>query len=124
LLALLITLASQGIGSHAAENVLLYTPYTNITVTPGESLTYPVDVINHSSQIEDVELSVDGLPDKWEAKLTADGLTVQQVAVKPNESQKITLQLDVPLQVNKGAYRFQLTAKGKATLPLTVNVSE
>jgi uncharacterized membrane protein len=125
LLTLILGIAAAGSGSSwAAESLSLYTPYTNISVTPGESINYSVDVINNSGQIQDAELHVEGLPAKWEAKITADGWSVQQVSVKPNSVQSISLQVDVPLEVNKGAYRFQLVAKGKASLPLTVNVSE
>jgi uncharacterized membrane protein len=118
------TAALGSSGTFAAEALSLYTPYTNITVTPGESINYSVEVINNSNQIQNAELYVEGLPDKWEAKMTSDGWTIQQVSVKPNSSHTISLQVDVPLQVNKGAYRFQLVAKGKTALPLTVNVSE
>jgi uncharacterized membrane protein len=125
LLTLVLGMAAVGSGSSsAAQSLLLYTPYTNITVTPGESINYTVDLINNSSQIQDAELSVQGLPGKWEAKITSDGWSIQQVSVKPNSTQTVSLQVDVPLEVNKGAYRFQLVAKGKASLPLTVNVSE
>jgi uncharacterized membrane protein len=124
LLALLVCLASFGGGSVYAAGLSLYTPYPTVSVTPGESIQYSVDIINHSGAIDVADLAVTDLPPKWEAKLTADGMSVQQVAVKPNDSRNISLQVDVPLDANKGTYRFQLTAKGKGSLPLTVTVSE
>jgi len=110
--------------SLAAESLSLYTPYPNITVTPGESIQFSVDIINNTGSIEDAQLYVADLPSKWEAKLTADGWSVQQVAVKPNDSRNVSLQVDVPLDANKGTYQFQLAARGKTVLPLTVNVSQ
>jgi uncharacterized membrane protein len=125
LLALAVSFAGLGLsGAVAAESLSLYTPFPTITVTPGESISYSVDVINNSGAIEEADLLVVDLPPKWEAKITADGWSVQQVAVKPKESRTVSLQVDVPLDVNKGTYRFQLEAKGKAILPLTVTVSQ
>jgi uncharacterized membrane protein len=125
LLTLLICLTSLGSGNAiAAGSLVLYTPYPNITVTPGESIQYTVDIINNSGEIKVADLSVNALPAKWEAKLTADGLSVQQVAVKPNDTRSVSLQVDVPLDANKGTYRFQLSAKDQSVLPLTVTVSQ
>ncbi|WP_019121999.1 NEW3 domain-containing protein [Brevibacillus massiliensis] len=125
LLTLLLILAAFGAtGAFAAGGISVYTPLTNISVTPGESINYSVDVINNTSEIQNVALAVTGLPDKWEAKLTSDGWSVSSVSVKPNSSYNLSLQVDVPLQVDKGAYHFQLNAGGKGVLPLTVNVSE
>jgi uncharacterized membrane protein len=125
LLALFVGLAGFGAsGADAAESLSLYTPYPNITVTPGESIQYSIDVINNGGGIQVADLQVTELPAKWEAKITADGWSVHQVAVKPRESRTVSLQVDVPLDANKGTYRFQLQARGKASLPLTVNVSQ
>lgn len=125
LLAVAICLASFGFGSaNAAESLSLYTPYPNITVTPGESIQYSIDVINNSGVIQDASLRVADLPANWEAKITADGMSVEQVAVKPRETRSVSLQVDVPLNANKGTYRFQLEAAGKSVLPLVVNLSQ
>lgn len=110
--------------SSAAGEVTLYTPYTSISVTPGESIQYNVDVINNTGSVQEAALSVTGLPQQWEYQLTSGGWSLQRIAVRPDESQSVSLQVDVPLEINKGTYRFQLVADGKATLPLTVEVTE
>lgn len=110
--------------SHAAGEVTLYTPYTSISVTPGESIQYNVEVINNSSGVQEAALSVQGLPEKWEYQLTSGGWSVQRIAVLPDQRQNVSLQVDVPLEINKGTYRFQLVAEGKASLPLIVQVTE
>jgi uncharacterized membrane protein len=112
-------------GAVSAEEgaVSLYTPYSSISAPPGDSISYSVDVINNSTLIQTVELSVDNVPQDWKASLTAGGRGIQKLSVKPKETQTVNLQIDVPLKVDKGAYTFTLTAKGAASLPLTVNVS-
>src|SRR5690606_21074694 len=60
----------------------------------------------------------------WEYDLTAGGRAIRQISVKPDSSQTVNLQLNVPLEVNKGEYRFAVNAGSFDTLPLTINVSE
>jgi uncharacterized membrane protein len=108
----------------AADSVALYTPYTRISVPPGESINYNIDVINNSSEIKYVEISLSGLPRGWNYVLKSGGWKISQIAVLPGGKQPFTLIVDVPLQVNKGSYRFKVDAKGFDSLPLTVTVSE
>ena len=42
----------------ASESVTLYTPYTKISVPPGESIDYAIDVINNSKELQNVDISV------------------------------------------------------------------
>jgi uncharacterized membrane protein len=108
----------------AASGVTLYTPYTKIAVPPGESISYSIDVINKSSEIQNVEISLEGLPQGWNYTLRSGGWNISEISVLPGEKQTLNLLLEVPLQVNKGRYRFKVDAKGFDSLPLTVTVSE
>lgn len=122
--------------SHAdptGQGIILYTPYTSRSITPGKSLTYSVDVINQSNSIQDVSLSVRGIPDSWDPTFTAGASNIQQIAVKPKSldkkhSQQIELNLDIPLKIKKGRYPFKLvgtTSSGRSfSLPLQVNVTK
>ncbi|UFJ39703.1 NEW3 domain-containing protein [Brevibacillus humidisoli] len=110
--------------SYAAGGITLFTPYTSISVTPGESINYNIQLINNSSEMQETALSVQGLPEGWEYQLTSGGWSLQRMAVLPDEPQNVSLQVDVPLEIDKGTYRFQLVAEGKASLPLVVNVTE
>jgi uncharacterized membrane protein len=110
-------------GSSSAQNVILYTPYTRISVSPGESITYAVDVINKSSALKSADIAITGLPKDWTYELKSEGWNVSQLSVLPGEKKSFSLQLQVPLKINKGSYRFLLQAKGLSQLPLTVNVS-
>ncbi len=113
--------------SHAndvTESVTLYTPYTKISVPPGESIDYSIDVINNSKELQNVEISVAGMPKGWNYVLKSGGWTIGQLSILPGDRKSLSLKVDVPLQVNKGGYRFNVLAGGKWTLPLVVNISE
>lgn len=108
----------------AAQGVTLYTPYTKISVPPGESINYDVDVINNSHAVSNAAIAISGLPRGWTYTLKSGGWTVDQVSVLPRDRKTISLQVQVPLQVNKGTYHFMLSARGLGVLPLTVVVSK
>lgn len=120
----LTVLAWGGVPTSAAGELTLFTPYTSIAVTPGESINYNVQVINNSNGMQETALTVQGLPENWEYQLTSGGWSLQRIAVLPDEPQYVSLQVDVPLEIDKGTYRFQLVAEGKASLPLVVQVTE
>jgi uncharacterized membrane protein len=117
-------LSAWGHPGQSAGGVTLYTPYTKIAVPPGESISYSVDVINKSSEIQNVEISLEDLPRGWNYTLRSGGWNISEISVLPGEKQTLNLLLEVPLQVNKGRYRIKVNAKGFDTLPLTVTVSE
>lgn len=124
----LLTLFIPVSKAFAQTGVLLYTPHTGLTVSPGETLTYDVSVINESNAIKNVTFQIDDLPKNWESQITANGNSIRQLSVKPNDEQAITLEITIPLEVKKNDYRFQLIAKGtdgsSASLPFLVAVSE
>ena len=107
-----------------AADVSLYTPYTMISVPPGESLNYTIDVRNDGSQTRNVNISVAAVPRGWVYSLKSGGWTVKQLSILPGQTKNLNLQVDVPLKVNKGNYRFKIVAEGYDELPLVVNVSE
>lgn len=112
-------------GSQAiAEGIILYTPYTKISVPPGESIEYSIDVINNSPVVKNVEFSITGLPKSWVFDLKSGGWKIGQLSVLPGEKKSVSLSVEVPLQVNKGNYRFEVVAQGLYRLPLNVTVSE
>ncbi len=113
-----------GYAAYASGSVTLYTPYTKISVSPGESIDYAIDVINKSSAICNVEIVLTGLPKGWDYTLKSGGWNVSELSVLPDEKKNVSLKLEVPLKIDKGAYRFNVVAKGLYTLPLTVVVSE
>lgn len=105
------------------SGVTFFTPYINIAVTPGETISYSIDVQNKSGQIKNIPLSVKA-PEGWQTTLTAGGWKIEEISVKPNDSQTITLTVEVPLKVDKGSYKVVLLGSGVPVLTLTVNVTE
>ena len=41
-----------------SNNVVLYSPYTKISVSPGESINYSIDLINNGSEIYNENISL------------------------------------------------------------------
>jgi len=107
----------------ASNNVTLYTPYTKISVPPGESVNYSIDIINNSKNLQNKDISVSGIPRGWNYELKSGGWTIGQLSVLPGERKNIALKVDVPYQVNKGTYRFKVMAGDSVALPLTIVVS-
>lgn len=114
------------VSGHAAfaQNLSLYTPYTKISVPPGEAIDYAIDLINNSSAIKTTDIAVVGLPKGWDFELKSGDWHVEQLSVLPKEKKNFSLKVNVPLKINKGTYRFQVVAKGHTSLPLMVVVSE
>jgi len=121
----LLILFSLGSGHVAlAQNLSLYTPYTKVSVPPGEAIDYAIDLINNSSAIKTTDIAVVGLPKGWDFELKSGDWRVEQLSVLPKEKKNFSLKVNVPLKINKGTYRFQVVAKGHTSLPLMVVVSE
>ena len=112
----------------AAEGIELYTAYTGISVTPGETIDYSFEVLNHTNTTQHVSLSLDGLQEGWQALINSDGWDVQQLSVKPGEPKSLSINITVPLEVKKGNYQITAVAEADsgltAELPLNITVSE
>jgi uncharacterized membrane protein len=91
-----------------AETVTLFTPYSGIAVTPGERLSYNIDVNNDTAQVQRLQLQVENLAQGWEYRIRSGGFAVQELSVYPGESERFTLEVEVPLQVERGQYAFQM----------------
>jgi uncharacterized membrane protein len=108
----------------STDSVTLYTPYTKISVPPGESIDYTIDLINYSKKLKNADISLSGIPKGWTYSLKSGGWTIGQISILPGERKSLNLKVEVPLKVNKGSYRFSLVAGGFEPLPLCVVVSE
>ena len=117
-------LSHSNYAAPASDSIVLYTPFTRISVPPGESVDYAIDVINNSDKLQRVDLYVTGISGKWNYSLKSGGWTVSQLSILPGEKKSVSLKVDIPLQVNKGNYRFKIVAEDHTVLPLTINVSE
>ena len=105
------------------KSVILYTPYTKISVSPGASIDYSIDLINNTDQLMNANLSVSGLSSSWKHEMKSGGWSLSQLSVLPKEKKTFNLKVEVPLKVNKGNYHFVVYA-GNAKLPLDVVVAQ
>ena len=110
--------------SPASDSVSLYTPYTIVSLPPGKSVNYDIDVINHGKSIQNVDIYLSGLPRSWNHSITSGSYDIKQLSVMPGGKRSFNLTVEVPLKVNKGNYHFKVVAGRLAVLPLIVNVSE
>lgn len=130
IIALITTLISLfiPITSTQAQPVTIFTPYTGLTASPGETITYNVDLINNDNSVKSVSFDFNHLPKNWTTSITANGNTIKQLSVKPGGEEQITVEVNVPMEVKKNDYRFELVAKGTdgstSSLPLLVSVTE
>ncbi|MGB8489915.1 MAG: NEW3 domain-containing protein [Bacteroidales bacterium] len=117
-------LSFTGFATQKADSVILYSPYTKISVPPGQSVDYSIDLINKGKEIIDADISLKGLPSSWKYTLKAGAYVIRQVSVLPGDKKVLNLTLAVPVNVNKGSYRFMISAGNLTELPLTIVVSE
>jgi uncharacterized membrane protein len=108
----------------AADGVTLYTPYTKISVPPGESVNYTIDVHNKGDATKNVDIYLSGLPKSWDYELKSGGWNIKQLSILPGEKKSLSLKVEIPYRVNKGNYLFRVIARNYYTLPLVVNISE
>ncbi|MGQ8337859.1 COG1470 family protein [Sunxiuqinia sp. A32] len=113
----------QSVNAQNKDGLELYTPYTKISVSPGKSVSYSVDLINNGSQTSNEFISVSNIPRSWNYTLTAGGYDVDKLAVLSGQKKTLTLKVDVPYQVRKGNYTFYIKAGDVVKLPVTINVS-
>lgn len=106
------------------QNVTFYTPFKKIIVAPGESVTYKIDVINDSEQLQEFNLSVEGFSKLWDYTMKSGGYDIKELAVLASDKKTLNLTVTVPLKVKKGNHRFAIVSNREKVLPLTIQVSE
>jgi len=108
----------------SAGEITVYTPRTYIEVAPGEEVNYSVELMNNTDSVQRAELSVTGLPSGWNYSISSGSFSAKEIAVKPDQQQTVTVEVEVPLQVQRGVYRFTVSAGNGNTLPLAIEVTE
>lgn len=112
----------------AATGVSLYTPYTGVSVAPGETIDYSFELMNDTNTIKQLTFDIVGLSQDWEYDITSGGWSLNELSVKPNDSNRFTVDVYVPLKVQKGTYNFSLIANGDqgnvSEIPLSITVTE
>lgn len=117
-------LCLNGYADLKTDSLALYTTFTKISVPPGESIDYTIDVINNSKEIKNADISISGMPKGWSYVLKSGSWSIGQISILPGERRSLSLKVEVPLKVNKGSYRFKVVAAGYEPLSLVVIISE
>jgi len=68
----------------AADSVTLYTPNTKVSVPPGESVSYSIDAINNSEEVQNLDLRLYGIPKGWEYSLKSGAYQVSEERKRPS----------------------------------------
>ncbi|MDR1861254.1 MAG: hypothetical protein LBR06_10090 [Bacteroidales bacterium] len=113
----------SGLTASVKGSATLYTPYTRLAVSPGTSIDYTIDLVNHSGQMSNDEISIVGMPDNWKYNLVSGAYSPRRISVLNGEKKTMTLKVDVPYQVEKNTYTFYVRA-GSSSLQLVVDVTE
>ena len=120
--ATFILLFFCSLSSAQTDSLILYTPYTNVSVSPGNTVNYSIDIINKGTKTRDENIVVSNIPRAWDYSITAGGYSINKMATLPGKKKTLTLKIDIPYQVRKGSYTFYAKA-GQVSLPLTIQVS-
>ncbi len=113
-----------------AKYIELSTKYPSMVIKAGDSYTFDLDVDNCSGMSQDVELSIEEIPENWTGSFSAGSKQVSVVHVKHEEANTdIDFALDVPTDAADGDYEIRLKAQGEGyadtmTLNLTVSAEQ
>ena len=107
----------------AATEFKLSTPYPAVTIQPGNSVTFALDISVPAP--ERVGLAVSGTPTGWTASLRGGGNIVDAVYAGGTTAVSVELSVSVPAAAPAGATTLTVTAssdQGTRTLPIQVTV--
>ncbi len=122
--AILLALMAPGAAPIArAQSLLLTAPYPAVSVAPGTTASFDIDV--RADAPVRVDLSVEDVPDGWTTTLRGGGREVSSVFADPDEPPELVLDVDVPDAARAGTTTIMLVGREGGTvvrLPLDVTV--
>jgi uncharacterized membrane protein len=108
----------------AANGLEVTTPYTAVSVAPGNKVSFDLEV--SSTRNANVDLSLAGVPSGWTASIFGGGFVVDGVAVTSSTPAKVRLDVTVPADAAAGTSTVRVTARGggaEDTLPIAIRVN-
>lgn len=105
------------------DSLEIYTPYTKVSVSPGSTVNYSIDIINNGAETQNQTIYITNMPRLWSYTLTADGLNINKLAVLPSAKKTLSLKVEVPYQVKKGDYTIYAKMGNGVSLPIIINIS-
>lgn len=107
--------------------IVITTQDTALTANAGKAITFPVDVMNNTSNVERIHLNVASAPNNWQPVFQDRGYDVSQIDLLPGKSDTLTFQVTPPATTPAGQSHITLeaaTAGGLSTsLGLTVGIT-
>jgi len=104
----------------AADALSLTTPFPAVSVSPGNRVSFNLNV--KTSQTARVDLTVSGVPTGWTATFHGGGFIVSAVQTSGTDATQVRLDIDVPADAT-GTTTMTVTGKGNGatvTLPLDI----
>lgn len=108
----------------AANGLEVTTPYTAVSVAPGNKLSFDLQV--SSTRNANVDLSLAGVPSGWTANIFGGGFVVDGVAVSSGSPAKVRLDVTVPADASASTSTIRVSARGggaEDTLPIAIRVN-
>ncbi|SHE37452.1 Uncharacterized membrane protein [Mariniphaga anaerophila] len=115
--------AAAAVKADAKDSLEVYSPYTKVSVAPGSTVNYKIDIINHGNTTRNENIVISNVQRSWNSMLTASGLNIKKLAVLPGEKKTLDLKVEVPYQVKKGTYTIYAKAGDDSVLPLMITVA-
>ena len=109
------------------QGLAFTTPYPATSVSLNETTTLNLTLHNYGLPPQLLKLSVTQAPKGWTTSFLGDGVPVGEVAVNPDDSADISLQVQPPADAKAGDYNVTLLALGKneqVKLPLTLTLAK
>ncbi len=119
--AALVLLAALAPIASAAHGLQVTTPYPEVSVAPGEDVTFDLEVgANRSSRIR---LAVEGVPEGWTAKLQGGGFVINGVATRGSTPAEVQLNVSVPEDATEGPQQLTVRAASEGeTIDLDLQI--
>ena len=126
LLAVLILSFAPG-EARAQGGLVLSTPYPGVSVQPGETVHFPLQIRNEGGAPQKVELLLVSAPKGWPTVFKGGEMVVHQVLVPGGKEENVDLQIVVPAEAKPGSYDFSLEARGaqaRSALRLNLRIEQ
>lgn len=107
------------------DGLSLVTPYPGVAVEPGETISFPLDLVAPAGQV--IELAVDSVPEGWDARLRGGGFVVDRVMISDQTELELEAEVIVPPDVSEGTYQVGVVATGEGSsdrVDLSLTVAE
>ncbi len=103
-------LAQEPAPEGAPQALTVFSRYPSQITELGKSVTYPLEIRTGVPQV--VRLSLDGLPEGWEATFRSGSRVLQAVYADPVEKASVDLRIKPPNDAESGTYTFTVVARG------------